>query len=187
MTNEERIWKYLKSCGLTDAGAAGLAGNLYAESAFNPQNLQNTYEKSLGYDDQSYTDAVDSGDYARFSSDSAGYGLAQWTYKTRKAGLFALAKLEDKSIGDLDLQLKYLKKEMEKSYSKLWNLLKTTNNIREATVEVMVKFEGPADQSEAAKNKRVGYAQGIFERNGEKVEEEAEIVDAPQTAPEPTP
>ena len=38
-TNEELIWKYLKEKGLTDAGAAGLMGNLYAESGLNPTNL----------------------------------------------------------------------------------------------------------------------------------------------------
>lgn len=103
MEIKERIWQFLKSAGLTDAGTAGLMGNLKAESNFNPKNLQNTYEKSLGYTDDSYTTAVDEGEYDSFSRDSAGYGLAQWTYYTRKAALLALSKIEDKSIGDLDL------------------------------------------------------------------------------------
>ena len=30
-TNEEKIWNYLKAQGMTDAGTAGLMGNLYAE------------------------------------------------------------------------------------------------------------------------------------------------------------
>jgi hypothetical protein len=34
-------------------------GNLYAESGLKPINLQNTYEKSLGYTDAEYTAAVD--------------------------------------------------------------------------------------------------------------------------------
>ena len=63
-TNEERIWNYLKGAGLNDCGAAGLMGNLYAESGLRPNNLQNTYEKSLGYTDETYTAAVDSGAYA---------------------------------------------------------------------------------------------------------------------------
>lgn len=32
-------------------GVAGLMGNLYAESALSPINLQNSYEKKLGYTD----------------------------------------------------------------------------------------------------------------------------------------
>ncbi|MEE5993655.1 MAG: phage tail tip lysozyme [Oscillospiraceae bacterium] len=56
--NEKTIWNKLISAGLTFAGTAGLMGNLYAESALNPQNLQNSYEKKLGYTDSIYTQAV---------------------------------------------------------------------------------------------------------------------------------
>lgn len=48
-TNAEKIWNYLKAAGLSDCGAAGLMGNLKAESGLNPMNLQNSYEKKLGY------------------------------------------------------------------------------------------------------------------------------------------
>ena len=59
--NEEKIWNYLKGAGLNDCGAAGLMGNLYAESGLRPDNLQNTYEKKLGMTDASYTAAVSRG------------------------------------------------------------------------------------------------------------------------------
>lgn len=71
-SNEQRIWNYLKSKGLNDYGAAGLMGNLYTESALNPKNLQQTYERSLGYTDASYTAAVGNGSYKNFVRDSAG-------------------------------------------------------------------------------------------------------------------
>ena len=58
-TTEEKIWNFLKDNGLNDFGAAALMGNLYAESALRPTNLQNTYEKSLGMTDAEYTAAVD--------------------------------------------------------------------------------------------------------------------------------
>ncbi len=44
--NEVIIHDYLKKKGLNEYGIAGLMGNLFAESGLNPQNLQNTYEKS---------------------------------------------------------------------------------------------------------------------------------------------
>ena len=72
-------------------GVAGLMGNLFVESALSPINLQGTYEKKLGYTDVTYTEAVDNGTYTNFAKDSAGYGLAQWTYKTRKATLLKFA------------------------------------------------------------------------------------------------
>ena len=56
--NEEKIWNYLKGAGLNDCGAAGLMGNLYAESGLRPDNLQNTYEQKLGMTDTSYTAPV---------------------------------------------------------------------------------------------------------------------------------
>ena len=89
-TNEERIWNYLIGKGLSKAGAAGLMGNLFAESGLSPKNLQNTYEKKLGFTDDSYTAAVDSGSYQNFVRDSAGYGLAQWTFWSRKQNMLMI-------------------------------------------------------------------------------------------------
>ena len=102
-TNEQIIWKYLKSQGLSDAGAAGLMGNLYAESGLRPNNLQNVYEKKLGLTDDAYTAAVDNGSYTNFVRDSAGYGLAQWTFWSRKQNLINFAKKQKTSIGDLNM------------------------------------------------------------------------------------
>jgi hypothetical protein len=92
MSNESTIWTYLKNKGLNDCGAAGLMGNLYAESGLKSTNLQNNYEKKLGYTDDTYTTAVDNGKYTNFVKDSAGYGLAQWTYWKRKQNLLNFAK-----------------------------------------------------------------------------------------------
>ena len=88
---EERIWNHLKGWILNDYGVAALMGNLYAESGLNPRNLQNSFEKKLGFTDESYTAAVDSEAYTGFVHDGAGYGLAQWTYSSRKAALLAYA------------------------------------------------------------------------------------------------
>ena len=84
-------------------GAAGLMGNLFAESGLNSTNLQNSYEKKLGYTDSIYTMAVDNGSYTNFIKDKAGYGLAQWTYWSRKQNLYNFAKESNASIGDLNM------------------------------------------------------------------------------------
>ena len=80
-----------------------MMGNLFAESALSPINLQNTYNTKLGYSDAAYTEAVDNGKYKNFVKDSAGYGLAQWTYWSRKEALLNYAKSKGKSIGDLTM------------------------------------------------------------------------------------
>lgn len=58
--------------------------------------------------DAEYTQGVDSGTYANFVDDGAGYGLAQWTYKEHKQALLALAQKNKTSIGDLKTQLEFL-------------------------------------------------------------------------------
>jgi len=81
-------------------GVAGLWGNIYAESGSRPNNLQNSYESKLGYIDETYTKAVDDGTYTNFVYDGAGYGLAQWTYYTRKQNLIDFVKERGVSISD---------------------------------------------------------------------------------------
>ena len=85
--SEKIIWDFLKKQGLNDYGTAGLMGNLYAESALNSNNLQNTYSKKFNLSDEEYTQQVDNGKYTNFVKDSAGYGLAQWTFWSRKQNL----------------------------------------------------------------------------------------------------
>ena len=48
---EVEIHDYLKKKGLPEYGIAGLMGNLFAESGLNPRNLQNSYENTLGMND----------------------------------------------------------------------------------------------------------------------------------------
>lgn len=150
-TNEERIWNFLKAKGLNDCGIAGLMGNLFAESGLRSNNLQNTYEKKLGYTDESYTAAVDSGEYTNFAKDAAGYGLAQWTYHTRKAALLAFVTARGASIGDLEAQLNFLWKELSESYKTTLEVLKTAATVKVASDRVLTNYERPADMSDAVK------------------------------------
>lgn len=168
MNTEEKIWSFLKAQGLTDAGAAGLMGNLYAESGLRPNNLQNSYEGKLGMTDAEYTERVDSGSYTNFVRDSAGYGLCQWTYWSRKEALLAYAKKAGKSIGDLEMQLGFLMKELSEGYKAVLATLKTAASVRAASDAVLLQFERPADQSEAAKVKRAGYGQKYFDKYAQK-------------------
>lgn len=164
MTTEEMIWSFLKAKGLTDAGAAGLMGNLYAESGLRPNNLQNSYEGKLGMADAEYTEMVDKGSYTNFSNDRAGYGLAQWTYPSRKAALLAYAKAVGASIGSLEMQLSFLLKELSEGYKAVLATLKSATSVRAASDAVLLQFERPADQSETARARRAGYGQTYYNK-----------------------
>lgn len=150
-------------------------GNLFAESGLIPTNLQNSYESELGMNDASYTAAVDNGSYTNFTHDSAGYGLAQWTYWSRKQGLFQLCKSRGKSIGDLNTQLDFLYQELTTSYSQLLKILKTTSSVEEASNLVVTQFERPVDQSFDALKQRALYSQRYFNTYSTQKEEMAKM------------
>ena len=162
--NEEKIWNYLKGKGLNDYAVSGLMGNLYSESALNPMNLQQSYEKKLGMTDEDYTHDVDSGDYDNFIKDSAGYGLAQWTYWTRKKNLLEFAQNKSRSIGDLEMQLDFLYQELSSSYAGVLKVLKSAKSVREASDVVLLKFEKPKNQSESVQIKRAEYGQKYYDK-----------------------
>lgn len=161
---EKYIWSRLTAAGLTPAGAAGLMGNLYAESGLNPENLQNTHEKKLGLTDAAYTAAVDAGTYTNFAGDGAGYGLAQWTFSKRKEKLLEYVRAEGKSIGDLEAQVGFLLQELAGSYKGVLSTLKSAQGVRAASDAVLLQFERTADQGEAARARRARYGQTYFDR-----------------------
>ena len=166
--SEAAIWKFLFDKLGNAYGTAGLMGNLFAESGLKPTNLQNTYEKKLGYTDTAYTAAVDDGTYDNFVKDCAGYGLAQWTYWSRKQGLLEFAKAEGKSIGDLGLQLDYIWKELSEGYGKLLKTLQTATSVTEASTAVLTQYERPADMGEAVQAKRASFGQSYFDKYAPK-------------------
>ena len=114
LTNEKAIWDYLLSFIGNPFGTAGLMGNLVAESGLEPVCLEASYRRRLGMTSQEYTDAVDSGEYTAFASDGAGYGLQQLSYREHKEGLLSFAREKGRSIGDLQVQLEYLRLDLQR-------------------------------------------------------------------------
>lgn len=160
--NELVIWNYLKGKGLTDYAVAGIMGNLYAESGLIPNNLQNNYEAMLGMNDAQYTSAVDDNTYGNFVYDMAGYGLAQWTFWSRKQGLLNLAKQNNKSIGDLNIQLDFLWSELQEFG--LVRKLNECNNIKDASNIILFEYEKPFDSGTAVQNARAKYSEDFYNK-----------------------
>lgn len=153
-----RIKAWLQDQGMTEDGAIGLMANIYCESGFRANNLQNSYERKLGMSDAEYVARVDSGEYTGFVQDHAGFGLCQWTFYSRKQALLDFAKSMGASICDEGMQLSYLMQELSKKYPTVLNLLKTSHDERECAIRVMLDFERPANQTEENQQKRADYA-----------------------------
>ena len=146
--------------------AAGIMGNMFAESSLIANNLQNTGNKALSMTDEEYTAAVDSGAYTaeQFASDGYGYGLCQWTYSTRKAGLLQCARKCTLSIGDAGPQIVFLREELQSSFRATLEKLLAAKSVREASDAFMLGFEKPKNQSEENQARRAELGQKYFDQ-----------------------
>ncbi len=163
MAEEKKIWDSLLSFIGNPYGVAGLMGNLKAESGLEPKCLEKTYRTKLGMTSKEYVKAVDDGSYQLFETDGAGFGLAQWTYVDHKRGLLTYARYKGKSIGDLDMQIEYLQVDLNQ-FSAVLGTLKTATSVREASDDVLLRYEKPASTTEAVKKKRATYGQEFFDK-----------------------
>ena len=155
--NASTIKNYLMGKGFTKAGAAGVMGNLYAESGLNPRVYERSKHKKIGLSDEEYIRKTNDGSYKNFVNDKAGFGLAQWTYHTRKRALLNMCKGK---IGDINCQLKYLVKELS-GYKKLYSILRSTNDVNNACDRVLLDFERPAN-ARGKINQRRSYCRKYY-------------------------
>ena len=157
--DEKTCWDYLKSKGLTDEGAAGLMGNLYAESGIVAVIYEWSKHSAIGLSNEEYVRQTISGQYTNFVNDQAGFGVAQWTFWSRKQALLDSC---GSRLGQMSCQLDFLIYELNTGYSKILSTLKSSHDIYTCTVQVMCDFERPYDQSTSAKNLRTSYSRRIY-------------------------
>ena len=167
------VWNFLTGAGMTDAGAAGLMGNLFAESGIIPNRveilcLQRLKEHGKNYTDQTYTVAVDSGKISReeflhpLPNKVYGYGLAQWTSPDRKGNLYDYCMGVGKSIGDLKSQLGFLASELAISYPNVLHTLQSAMAVGEASDAVLYHFEQPSEPEKQAQQ-RANYGMLFYD------------------------
>ena len=167
--SKQTIWQRLKAKGFSDIAVAAIMGNLEAESNCISNRLQGDFTKGYQRSEQ-YTAQVDAGNINRheFVYDGpggGGYGLAQWTYQPRKAGLYDLAKKMGTSIGDEGMQIEWLCQELQLGeYKKVLETLKASPSIRECSDVIVKIYERPADQSEAALKLRAEYGREMYQQ-----------------------
>lgn len=158
------IWATLYSFIGNEYGTAGLMGNLQAESGMIPYRLQGDF--TPGYSTSiNYTNNVDSGLYteSEFVHDSKGYGLAQWTYSSRKQNLYNMYVSGGySSIGDVGLACAFLISELSSSYAGVLSVLRSATSVREASDSVLHDFENPASQGPEVEAYRESLGLAIY-------------------------
>jgi hypothetical protein len=125
-------YNYLISKGLTPVAAAGIVGNLVAESGLDTK-VKGT------------------------ADDKGSVGIAQW-HSERKEGLMNFAKNQGKNYDSLSLQLDYILHELKQpEYKDTFSNLQLAKTPAESTNIFMNKYERPA---EWAKKKSIGLRVG---------------------------
>ncbi len=154
MTNQE-IFDVFASAGMTAEGACAVMGNFMAESSMIPNIAQRGMTKLT---DAQYTAAADNG-LIDFAHDAVGYGLAQWTYHTRKAALLQYARAQGVSVGDPAMQLRFCIRELKEDFHTIWADLCQSHDMFQLTQLVCNVYENPAVKNVGT---RYEYAQGFL-------------------------
>lgn len=162
-TNVKYIFDYIASICGSEYGAAGLLGNIQAESGIIPYRKQGDF--SSGYTKSiEYTNKVDNGTISKyeFVHDSIGYGLAQWTFSTRKEKYYDHVKNRGGSIGSTENGVSYLVSELQNDYPGVWNVMQTSNDIKSISDKVLHDFENPKEQGVNVENYRYQLSLAIY-------------------------
>ena len=152
-TIEEKVWNALIKAGYSPQAAAGAMGNIYAESGFNPDRIEN--------------------------GTGIGFGLCQWSFD-RRTRLEAFTRLRHVEASNIDLQIEYFIAELSPSggcngyatyqftgHEDDRNTWMNTNDPREAAIAFCQGFERPNEalarngvRSDAAERYYKQYGQG---------------------------
>jgi len=143
----------MSSLGLKDFQAAGIVGNLLAESGLEAARVQDTPPGQKGLL------KVDG---------RTGYGYAQWTSSGRQQGLWDFAKSKglDPATQPLTdgVNIGYLVKELKQSYSGVVSSLKSSTSLQEASNTVLFDFESPEDQGPSVQTVRASKGKAVLDK-----------------------
>jgi peptidoglycan hydrolase-like protein with peptidoglycan-binding domain len=153
-------------------GAAGIVGNLEAESGIIPNRVQGSTSKAP------MTSSNNHGGTTTWTAEQimnrvegqtgpklGGIGLAQWTFRTRREGLFR-HRFQDVRPGpavlfDMDAQLDYLVHELQSQFkSKVDDVIRSPGvTVDKASDLMLTEFERPADMGTEQQQKRRAMAE----------------------------
>jgi hypothetical protein len=138
-------------------GAAGVVGNLVAESGVLPPRIEGSRAATPlrarnfqgAMTDFTPQEVMDRNLARKTGPRLPGVGLAQWTAAPRRKGLFAFVYKGEKRgadiLYDMDAQTDFLVTELQSGYASVHRLLtKAEVSVNDASDEVVYRFEVPA-------------------------------------------
>lgn len=147
MGSREEIYGILRAGGLTRAGALGLMGNWDCESNLEAGRVQGDFSP-YRTGSKLYVSQITSGVISKeqFMRDAKGFGLAQWTYFTRKGALYDYWRQSGDSLDSGRMQARFALYELATGgeYTALYPFLKSSDDLRECVAKVCTIYERPA-------------------------------------------
>lgn len=147
MSDKQFIFDRLCEAGCTPTGALALMGNWELESGLEACRLEGDFS-SDHYPSHLYADRVDNGLMSEdtFCHDAKGWGLAQWTWWSRKQNLLRFCRERSVSIANTEAQVDFAVHELETSYPAIWDYLCNVSpeHLHTAVDMVCRQYERPA-------------------------------------------
>lgn len=172
----QTIYDLLMATFNNSIGVSGLMGNLQAESYLTPYRMQSELSDSATISYNYSMDVVqgtigrtqfiaqgessityDGNTYA-----GTGFGLAQWTYYSRKANLYDWRVNQGYADFGVNCTVTFLIHELQNSYSGCYDAVLNATDLTSVTNYILANYENPADQSDATKLHRYNLASAIM-------------------------
>lgn len=167
MSNKEQVADYIQAecekVSFTLEGIAALFGQIEKESHFIVNNVQD----GMGWSDEDYTRAVDTGTYTKFATDEIGYGLYQLTEKSRKTSYLEFTRNRGVSIGNLENMVAFMLWELYKKFPGIWRKLQTSHDLNALTKTLLYEWENPQEKAQNLAD-RIQYANEWYQKLKQK-------------------
>lgn len=165
----QSIYNRLRANDLSPNGALALLGNWDCESNCESVRVQGDFSPMRTVS-KTYVEDIATGRLSResFMRDSKGFGLAQWTFFTRKGALYDFWKNRGGSIGDESLQVDFAIWELQNDFPGLLAELKSNCDLYTAVRDVCYKYENPATKNVDARFASAKRIQGEIALTGKE-------------------
>ena len=145
--SKQTIYERLRKAGCTPTGALALMGNWQCESGLESCRIQGDFQTDR-LKSKDYASRIDNGRVSdeEWCRDGKGWGLAQWTFWSRKRDLLTFCRRNSISVANEEAQVDFAVNELKTAYKALWADLTTCGeeDLYKVVELVCVKYEAPA-------------------------------------------